>query len=124
MIDQATTSLMLGSGGEAILISTEEDFWTAIHSSCDFIVLLKKSGLNVVLPEGDKQCQRRFEVLVDFILTKNGLSADRPKWMTDDLVRRGAETVGARIHSMQQDLIEAPILDRMKTIVDGFKTAG
>lgn len=122
MTDNTMNSNPLGLGDEAIpRTSTEEEFWTAIHNTCDFIIRLKKCGLNVVLPEDEKQCQRRFEGLVDFIVTEKGFSGDRPEWMTDELVRRGAETIGARIYSMQQHLVERPVLNRMKAIVNGFQ---
>lgn len=108
------------SGEPIPRISTEEEFWTAIHNACDFIIRLKKCGLNIVLPEDERQCQRRFEAFVDFIVTEKVFSGDRPEWITDELVRRGAETIGARIYSMQQHLDEDPVLNRMKAIANGY----
>ncbi|NTA19861.1 hypothetical protein [Agrobacterium tumefaciens] len=114
-----TNGMVFGLGREATQrVSTEEEFWAAIHSACDFIIYLKKSGLNIVLPEDETSSRRRFETLVHFIMTEQGVTNDRPAWLTDELVRRGAETVGARIDSMQQHLFEPPVLDRMRAIVN------
>lgn len=101
-------------------VATEEEFQRAIFDACDFIVRLKKCGLNIVLPEGDGQCQERFELLVNFLATEKGFSDDRPEWLTDEMMQRSAKTIGSRIYSMQQHLLEQPVRERMKALLNGF----
>ncbi|GLS35042.1 hypothetical protein GCM10010869_06300 [Mesorhizobium tianshanense] len=90
-------------------MATEEEFQRAISDACDFIVRLKKCGLNIVLPEDEGQCQERFEALVNFLATEKGFSDERPEWLTDEMMERAARTIGSRIYSMQQHLRERPV---------------
>ncbi|MER9337420.1 hypothetical protein NKJ06_26125 [Mesorhizobium sp. M0293] len=99
-----------GFGDEAVpKVTAEEQFQRAIHDACDFIVRLKKCGLNIVLPEDEGQCQKRFEALVNFLVTEKGFPDDRPEWLADEMVQRAARTIGSRIYSMQQHLQERPV---------------
>lgn len=98
-------------------MGTEADLQKAISDACDFIIRLKKSGLNIILPDDQDQCKDRFELLVNLLMTEKGFPGDRPDWLTDQLIQSAAYTIGARIYSMQPHLVEPSLRDRMKAVI-------
>lgn len=98
--------------------ATEDDLQKAVSDACDFIIRLKKSGLNIILPDDQDQCRDRFELLVNLLMTEKGFPGDRPDWLTDQMMQSAAYTIGARIYSMQPHLAEPSLRDRMKAVIN------
>ncbi|MGI8389176.1 hypothetical protein [Brucella anthropi] len=99
----------------------EDDFQRAISDACDFIIRLKKSGLNIILPEDQNDCQDRFELLVNLLSTEKGIAGDKTDWLTDEMVKCAAFTIGARICSMQHHLAKKAARDRMKKMISAYQ---
>lgn len=111
-------SIIFGLGDESVQrVATEEEFQKAISDACDFIVRLNKCGLNIILPEDEGDCQWRFELLVNLLVTEKGYMDDQPEWLTREMEQRAARTIGARIYNMQQHLAERPVVKAAQALL-------
>lgn len=75
--------------------AAEDDFWTILKAARNFVDALRTTGFRIVAPDGPDHQQERLRALF------SALISEKDDWLTDDLIHKGAEEIGAYIGSME-----------------------